>query len=1077
MVTFRTFNDIVLSYLEFLRLVQPSLDTKPGTVSRDLFIDAQSEQLANFYNELRNISSLQSFFSANGNDLVRLGSNFGVSRITGANAGGVAVFTTNNLDVDILISSGTVVTARNGVTFSTLTPAIMRASSANVYRATAIRLRNDLNLASITDEFAIEVSVEATTSGIGGNIGRFSLISQNVPGISNITNIEAFSGGTNAESDSEFRTRILSVFAGSNTGTALGYETAIQTLPSVEDVVTVVPGDPLLIRDGTQVVEDDEGNLIVSEAGSGGKIDIYILGSDLESNIDSFIYNDQSGLDDPTSSLNDHILGSRGTDTTLTASQRRVELIAADTLPFQPVSDIVSVTGSSSGSNFIEKFTDTDGTERGNFELLKDTGDFGGSPFGFDKLHFISNKIEFDDEEVTKGIFNGSDALLFSDVTEIRDITQNIFVTNENSTTSTTNRSSVQLKHSPVSTVSRVVNLTTGERYVVSDQNPDGETGELNTTGRITISGNTLPVGTDILQVDYTWAKPYDNLFDFDNLEVRNSFRTVQDSVDWAFGNLVVNEPANIVDDGYGTLTVTLAHPVSRVSEINRFETENAVVSSGAVTLSEIVTSVIDMRRVSDGVEIFSTDLANGTLSGTTSVILPTDTLAEDGDTVTVRYNALDLFEISGSQGTFENSVVTLSDSASDIYDGYTDVLATYVANVQVLIPTVELSVLPITKNENKFNISNLVAGEQPTSNILSNGTITNNLRRAASHLRTTAASIGSAGSISITGTTNHKVVDALVVVVSGNGYDIDVAPAILSDAELTNIPSNLRVSQLKSVERVDVDNAGLVTSVDNVYDIVNYSINDNSFDVEIGISDSALNSTTVSLPRTDDNTEAILTTGDIVRVTFYYILENNSEQLFFSRNGTQTTDEIFLDIDRISLSSGFLSSAGDITGEISISNQNQPLDNTAYAADYDYVAPKENERITITYNTNDTIRDSTLLVEDVRPITADVLIKEAEAKDIDISVRIVILPEFQESEDTVIQDSIDSITAFLNANSLGTTVDSSDVVNNLYTVSGIDRVRILNFSTGSSGNLLSITANSKQYLRAGVVDVAVEER
>ena len=206
MVVFRTFNDIVLSFLEFLRLVQPDLDTKPGTVSRDLFVDAQAEQLANFYNDLRNISSLQSFFSANGNDLSKLGSNFGVVRLTGSNAGGVTVFTTNSLDVDILIPFNTIVTARNGITFKTLNSAIMRASSSNVYKATATRLRSDLDLASITDEFAIEVSVEATTPGTGGNIGRFSLISQNVPGISNITNL-----GVILDEENEINSRLLSI--------------------------------------------------------------------------------------------------------------------------------------------------------------------------------------------------------------------------------------------------------------------------------------------------------------------------------------------------------------------------------------------------------------------------------------------------------------------------------------------------------------------------------------------------------------------------------------------------------------------------------------------------------------------------------------------------------------------------------------------------------------------------------------------------------------------------------------------------------------------------------------------------
>jgi len=97
---------LVINAIERLRLVQPNLDTKPGTVSRDLFIDLNAEQLANFYNELRTVSLLQSFLSATGNDLSRLGANFGVVRNQGTNATGVAVFTTNNLDLDILILDG-----------------------------------------------------------------------------------------------------------------------------------------------------------------------------------------------------------------------------------------------------------------------------------------------------------------------------------------------------------------------------------------------------------------------------------------------------------------------------------------------------------------------------------------------------------------------------------------------------------------------------------------------------------------------------------------------------------------------------------------------------------------------------------------------------------------------------------------------------------------------------------------------------------------------------------------------------------------------------------------------------------
>lgn len=1075
MAVFRSFNDLVIAAIESLRVAQPNLDTKPGTVSRDLFVDLPSQQLANLYVQLRNISSLQSLFASSGTDLNRLASNFGASRRQGTSATGVAVFTTNNLDVDILIPQGTVVTASNGITFQTTTSTIMSSNTPNVYRANATRLRSDLELATITDPYAVEVPVQAQTSGSSGNIGRFGLVTQNVAGITAVTNTQTFSGGSNPETDDEFRTRILSIFAGSNTGTALGYTNAIEVLDGINDSLVVVPGDPLLVRDGTQVVEDNDGNLIVSEPGSGGKVDIYVLGQQLESQIDSFIFNDVSGRNDPTDPDNDHILGQQGEDPTLNAAQRRVELI--DNLPLQPVDSILTVVGSSSGPNFVEQFTDEQGRVRGNYILLKDSGDFGGSPFGFDKLRWTSNQIELEDEEVTKGTFNGTDSLSFTDVNDISDITQDFLVTNENSTVNISNRQEVRLNHTPVVSVSRVVNVTTGERYIVEDPNPDGDDGdEVNTTGKIIISGSTLPVGTDVLQVDYIWRKPFDRVFDFDNLSDINTFRTVQDSVDWGFGNMVVREPATVSDDGYGTLTVTVTHPVFKVLSLDSFDTDIATVNSGAIAVNKTVSNVIDMRRVIDGAELFNTDRFDGTLSGTSAIILPTDTLAEDGDMVTVRFNASDLFSPDGyDEGTFDGSVITLDPSVSN---GGTSVLVTYVADVSTLIPETELSDLPALKNFNKFSIDTTVLGEQPTSNLLNDDDdISTNLRRAASNIRVTVDGTSSNGSIVLSGVTRHKVTDALVVVTSGSGFEVDLQSAIKSDLGTSTLSSSIKITKLVKFERVNVDSSGIVTSVDNEYDIVNYKLQDNSYDLEKALKDDTLNPTKVVLPQTSENVEARLNTADVIRVTFYYIDTSDSELMFFSRNGTRVSDKIFQEISRVSIGSGFKDPAGELEGTVTLSSFNQPTNNTAYLVDYDYVAPKENERITVTYNHNRLINDATTAIEDVRPITADVLMKEAKALAIDVTIRIVLLPEFEDQEQTVIQDSVDAVSSFLTANSLGTTVDASDIVNTLYTVNGIDRVRVINFSTGDSGNKLSITAERNEYLEAGAVNITIEDR
>lgn len=1076
MAIFRSFNDLVISFIEYLRLVQPELDTKPGTVARDLFVDSPAQQLAELYSQLQNISSLQSLFSTSGRDLGRLASNFGVSRKTGTSATGVAIFTTNNLDIDILIPTASVVVANNGVNFQTTSGVLLSAANANVYRATATRLRTELDLASITDEFAVEVPVEALTTGTSGNIGLYSISTHNVSGISSVTNLQTFSGGTNAESDDQFRTRILSVFAGSNTGTALGYTTAVNAVAGIQDSIIVVPGDPLLIRDGTQVSTDSNGDLVVSDPGSGGKVDIYILGSSLDSQVDSFIYNDQSGNNDPTDPSNDVVLGQRGAESGTNVATRRVELIAANALPFQPVSSVLSVAGSASGPNFVEKYTDSAGRVRGNYELVKDSGDFGGSSFGFDRLRWVSNEIELTDEERVKGTFNGINELDFNDVEEVTAITQDFLVTNENSTTSTSNRSSVYLKHTPVDSVSRIVNLTTGERYVVENQNPDGDAGELNTTGRITISGNTLPVSTDVLQVDYLWIKSFDSVFDFDNLKDYNPSRLAQDSVDWGFGNLVINEPATVVDDGYGVLTVTVTHPIGKVVTVNSFSTDVSTVVNGTITVNTTVVDVVDIRRASDGAEVFQTDSHGGALSGTGSIVLPTDTVAENGDVVNVRFNSSDTFAPDGyDPGSFDTNVITLPQGI--VGDG-TQVLVNYVTSILILLPEMNLSALPATNRGNVFVVNEVTTGNQPTSNLFDDdGAIEYNLRRAPSNLRIETKGIGAGGTISVLGSSVKKVEDALVVVTSGTGFEVDLQAAILDDLGVSTLPSTVRVSKLYSMERVNLDGFDNVSSVDNVYDVVNYGILDPSFDLSLAQKDTSLNKTKVSLATTPDNVAAQLSTGDIVRVTFYYTNTAASEALYFSKDGTQVTNNVFSYVSKLYVSSGFKNAAGVMTGTVRVRNFNQPADNTSYAVDYNYVAPKENERITITFNHNSLVNTVTTSLEDVRPITADVLVKEAGVKLIDMSIRIVLSAEFATQSQIVLQDATDIVTSFLSSSSLGTTIDASDVTNVLYSVQGIDRVRIFNLSVGDSGNLASISAEKNEYLSAGTVDIQVEER
>ena len=56
MSTYRTFSQIVQSMIDRLRLTQPNLDTKEGTVSRDLFVEIQADEFDKLYKSVKIVS-------------------------------------------------------------------------------------------------------------------------------------------------------------------------------------------------------------------------------------------------------------------------------------------------------------------------------------------------------------------------------------------------------------------------------------------------------------------------------------------------------------------------------------------------------------------------------------------------------------------------------------------------------------------------------------------------------------------------------------------------------------------------------------------------------------------------------------------------------------------------------------------------------------------------------------------------------------------------------------------------------------------------------------------------------------
>ncbi len=1079
MARIRTFNDLVLGTLDFYKVAQPKLDTKPGTVARDVFIDGPNAQLSKLYDELNKVSNLQSLRISLGTDLDKLAQNWGAVRFRGAKSTGAALLTFKTLDSDLALNQGDIISAKNGATFTISNNLTISKVLSSYYKSIAAKYRSDLDFLGISDEFAVEILTECTAAGIQGNISKYSLFSTSISGINNVTNVSAFGGGKGSESDASFRTRILSIFSGANTGTSLGYRNAVTADDSVVDAIVIEPGDSLMTRDGTQVSVSSTGTRTITSEGTGGKIDIYVFGSRLQEVTDTSIYRDKSNTNDPTNSKNDFVLGQISGDENKTVSRKRIDNLETEVLPNQPCNNIIQITGSLSGPNFVEKTTDSLGRVSGNYELIRDTGAYGGSPWGFDKLHWISDRISDFPEEKTKVSFNGQDPLSFSDLLEIKSIQQNRAVTNENSKVSASNRSSIQLAHFPVTNVTRVLNTTTGERYVVSSQNPDG-TGSTNLTGRILISGKSLPAVSDVLQVDYTWVYSYDPYIDYDNRVHNNNPRTVRDSVDWGLSNAVRRETAVLTANG-SFLLATTSHLISSVISVNAFSTASTTVilSSGrlAVAVPVTVAGVISIVRNSDGAELWDTNKLDGTFSGLT-IYLPTDTVATLNDAVTVTYNAVDVFNAT-TQGSFSENKITIV--ASSTATAGTIVECNYIANVSTVLPSTVLSALPAIRAANAFNTNAASAiGIQPTTHIFnSSSAIVQNLRQAPTNLGLTITGSISPGIITVSGTTINSIFD-YVFTVSGTGLKQDFSTAIKNFLKLSSkdtIPSNVRIIKVAKVEKVNVTSGLEVLSVEHTYDIKGYKIFDNSFVKSESINDASLKVTEVTLPSTVENTTNAPTVGDRLRVRFYISTSSDTENISFSKSGTLYTNKRFALIDTIAISSGFTSVSSN-SATLTITNLNQPETRSRYKVFYDYLGPKTNERITIRYNCDKLITDATLAVENTRPINADVLVKSASAVQVDVTMNIVVTEEFKNNSTIVLQNVRDAVTSALNATSLGTTIDSSDLINTAYSINGVDRVRVMFFNkTGIGGSVLSITAQKNEFIVASTVNIVLESR
>lgn len=265
----RSIEDIVTFLVNFIRTnaeerLQADVDLTAGSPIHDLFILPQATQMSLVYDSIAALQILQSIDNATlmtESELDRLAANWFVTRNPATRARGqVLFFSAQKPTEDVVIPIGTTVTSESiapegSVTFVVTDGVVVPANDVPTFEIDGRTV------------FGVLANVKAELPGTEGNIPARSITRTSrgitIKSLPNVTNLEPFSGGTDAESNSEFAARIATVVQGRNIGSVDFLNSlVIDNFPDASQVL-VVTGPPLMQRD----------------FGLGGKVDIYIKGS------------------------------------------------------------------------------------------------------------------------------------------------------------------------------------------------------------------------------------------------------------------------------------------------------------------------------------------------------------------------------------------------------------------------------------------------------------------------------------------------------------------------------------------------------------------------------------------------------------------------------------------------------------------------------------------------------------------------------------------------------------------------------------------------------------------------------
>ena len=236
----RSFSDIVLSMLNFLRRLRPRVDTKEGTFTRDVIIDAPASEFSTFYSALENVSNSQSPDLATAQALTNLARNLQAPRRGTVRASGTVIFYRVSAPPGtIQIPRGTIVSSKGSLTVSPRQFVTTQDASLSI-----------VNFNAETARFEVEVPIRSVLGGADSNVpaGAISVLVTPIANVVGCYNRSSTTGGQDRESDLACANRIKQIFLGNNVGTESGYYLTLMNNVNITDVKVVGPNDTTLVK-------------------------------------------------------------------------------------------------------------------------------------------------------------------------------------------------------------------------------------------------------------------------------------------------------------------------------------------------------------------------------------------------------------------------------------------------------------------------------------------------------------------------------------------------------------------------------------------------------------------------------------------------------------------------------------------------------------------------------------------------------------------------------------------------------------------------------------------------------------